>query len=121
VFSIGAVVVGDFHIKIQLKNKEDGFEWVLIATYGAAQEDLKEAYLTELVQFCSLEVKPLLIRGDFNIIRKPSEKNNDRYNAKWPFLFNACIESLDLRELAFSGRQFIWANSLESPTFERLA
>ena len=84
--------MGDFHIKIQLKNKEDGFEWVLIATYGAAQEDLKEAYLTELVQFCSLEVKPLLIRGDFNIIRKPSEKNNDRYNAKWPFLFNACIE-----------------------------
>jgi hypothetical protein len=34
--------------------------------------------------------------------------------------FNACIESLDLRELELSGCHFTWANSLETPTFEML-
>ena len=38
----------------------------------------------------------------------------------WPFLFNACIGSLDLRELELFGRHFTQANSLETPTFERL-
>jgi len=35
-------------------------------------------------------------------------------------LFNACIESLNLRELELSGRKFTWANSAKCPTFERL-
>ena len=58
--------------------------------------------------------------GDFNIIRGPNEKNNDRYDDRWPSLFNAVINSLDLRELELSGRKFTWANSLPQPTFERL-
>jgi len=61
-----------------------------------------------------------MVGGDFNIIRNPSEKNNDRYNSRWPLLFNACIETLNLRELELSGRKFTWANSAEHPTFERL-
>ena len=58
--------------------------------------------------------------GDFNIIRGPNEKNNDWYDDRWPSLFNAVINSLDLRELELSGRNFTWANSLPQPTFERL-
>ena len=58
--------------------------------------------------------------GDFNIIRGPNEKNNDRYDDRWPSLFNAVINSVDLRELELSGCKFTWANSLPQPTFERL-
>jgi hypothetical protein len=39
---------------------------------------------------------------------------------RWPFIFNAIIESLDLREIALSGRQFTWANRRTSPTYEKL-
>jgi hypothetical protein len=36
-------------------------------------------------------------------------------------MFNAIIESLDLREIALlSGRQLTWANRRETPTFEKL-
>jgi hypothetical protein len=69
---------------------------------------------------CNITGKPILIGGDFNIIRRPSEKNNDKYNDRWPFLFNACIESLDLRKLDLSSRRFTWADSLDSTTFEQL-
>ncbi len=49
------------------------------------------------------------------------KKNNDRFDARWPFLFNAVINSFDLREIALTGRQFTWANSLPTPTYEKLA
>lgn len=56
---------------------------------------------------------------DFNILRNPSEKNNDRFNARWPFLFNAIIDGLDLRELEMSGRKYTWANSVKNQIFEK--
>jgi hypothetical protein len=49
-------------------------------------------------------------KGDFNIIRRKEDKNNDNFNPHWPFIFNAIIDSLDLRELGLSGRQFTWAS-----------
>jgi len=60
------------------------------------------------------------VDGDFNIIRNPFEKNNDRYEDRWPFFFNAIIDSLDLRELDLSNRKFTSANSREIPIYERL-
>ena len=114
------VHLGEFHIKLHVENKYDGFRWVLVAVYGAAQPERKELFLAEFVNTCSNETLPLMLGGDFNIIRNPSEKNNNRYDGRWPALFNACIESLNLRELDLSGRKFTWANSAECPTFERL-
>ena len=35
-------------------------------------------------------------------------------------MFNAVINSLDLKELELIGRNYTWANSLPEPTFERL-
>jgi len=119
-FDIGEIEEGDFFVKLKLRNKQDGFQWLLVSAYGAAQHHLKEAFLTELVQLCSKETLPILIGGDFNIIRGPQEKNNANYNDRWPFLFNAIIDAFNLRELELSGRQFTWANNLEIPTFEKL-
>jgi hypothetical protein len=62
----------------------------------------------------------MLVGGDFNIIRRPHEKNKDNFNAHWPFVFNAIIESLNLREIVLPGRQFTWASQCDSPTFEKL-
>lgn len=102
-FDVGNIVHGDFHVKFKLRNKLDNFEWILISIYGAAQNEHKESFLPELVNTCSVESLPLMVGGDFNIIRSPSEKNNNRYEDRWPFLFNAVINSLDLRELQLSG------------------
>jgi hypothetical protein len=33
----------------------------------------------------------MLVGGDFNIIRRKEEKNNENFNARWPFIFNAII------------------------------
>jgi exonuclease III len=114
------VISGDYCVKFHLKIKKDNFEWVLVAVYGAAQDRQKPAFLAELVRICENETLPLMVGGDFNIIRRKEEKNNDNFHARWPFIFNAIIESLDLREIALSGRQFTWANRRTTPTYEKL-
>jgi hypothetical protein len=91
-----------------------------MVVYGPAQDDFKTAFLSKLVCTCQQNPLPTLIGGDFNIIRNNKEKNNDRYSDTWPFLFNAVIDSFDLREIELSGRQFTWANSLPTPTYEKL-
>jgi hypothetical protein len=60
------------------------------------------------------------VGGDFNIIRNRSEKNNDRFEERWPFLFNVVIDSLNLREIEMLGCKFTWGNSRRVPTYEKL-
>jgi hypothetical protein len=91
-------------VKFHLITKSDNFEWSLVVVYGAAQDAQKGEFLAELVRMCENEPLPMLVGGDFNIIRRQDEKNKDNFNDRWPFIFNAIIESLDLREIAISCR-----------------
>jgi hypothetical protein len=59
---------------------------------------------------CENDPLTIMVGHDFIIIRRQEEKINDNFIARWPFIFNAIIESLDLKELPLSGRQFTWAN-----------
>jgi hypothetical protein len=79
VFDICAIDESDFYVKFHSCSKEDSFKWALVAIYGPTQVDLKEHFLTELVQLCSNEQFPILI------------------GYRWPFLFNSVIDGLNLR------------------------
>jgi hypothetical protein len=43
-------------------------------------------FLSELVRTCDNETLPLLIGGDFNIIRRKQEQNGNNFNTRWPFI-----------------------------------
>jgi hypothetical protein len=73
-FHIGAIDEGDYYVKFDLCNKEDNFKWALVVVYGPAHDDQKLNFLTELVQMGSRECLPILIGGDFNILRSHVEK-----------------------------------------------
>jgi exonuclease III len=120
IFDIGQIKEGDFFIRFWLRRKDDDFKFNLISVYGPAQLDLKTQFLSELVRVCSKDTLPIIIGSDFNIIRSPDDKNNENYSDRWPFLFNAVIDTLNLRELELTGRNFTWANHLQNQTFERL-
>jgi exonuclease III len=78
-FNIDQIIHGNFFMKFKLQNICDNFTWIFIAIYGPAQEEVKYSFLQELTQACNTETSPILIGGDFNIIRNQREKNNDRY------------------------------------------
>jgi hypothetical protein len=117
---VNRVDSGDYCVKLSITSKIDGFQWLLVPVYGAAQDKNKYEFLAELVRTCESETIPMLLAGDFNILRKPEDKSNDNFNPRWPFIFNAIIENLNLREIALSGRQFTWASRRQTPTYEKL-
>ena len=112
--------MGDFCVKLFLRSKNDGFEWVLVSVYDIAQEEYKTQFVSELVRLCDNETLPMMVGGDFNIIQKPEDKNNDNYDPRWPFMFNAIIQSLELKEIELYGRQYTWASRRTDPNFEKL-
>jgi hypothetical protein len=63
---------------------------------------------------------PWLVLGDFNLIRHPSEKNNDNFNPALANSFNAMINSLAVLELPLLDRRFTWTNGQEIPILARL-
>ena len=61
-----------------------------------------------------------LIVGDFNLIRKPKDRNKDGADVNKMFLFNEAINKLGLTELPLHGSQFTWTNKQFEPLLERL-
>jgi hypothetical protein len=112
--------LGEFMIRILVVHKENGFIWNFINVYRAAQDDQKQKFLSEFSPFCSKCIHPVLIGGDFNILRKDSDKNKPRGMNKWSSLFNSIIDFHNLIELDLSGRLYTWSNNRNSPTFEKL-
>ena len=68
------VVRGDFAVMFRVRYKLDGFRWSLVAVYRAAQPELKPDFLADLVRICADERVPVLVGGDFNIIKRRDEK-----------------------------------------------
>jgi hypothetical protein len=79
--SVQQVVTSDRCVKFYVTSKADNFKWVLVAVYGAAQDEQKPDFLAELVRICEDEPLPLLVGRDFNIVRRKEEKNNNNFNA----------------------------------------
>jgi hypothetical protein len=120
VFDIGGIDEGDFYVKFTLRYKSTDFKFFLYSIYGPTQSQNKGVFLAELANTCSKENLLFLIGGDFNIMRKPEDKSCGDFDTKWPSLFNAIIESLDLREIVMTGRQYTWAGTGDNPTYEKL-
>ena len=53
-------------------------------------------------------------------MRHPDNKSTDKFDTKWPNIFNSVIEILDLKEIVMSGRQYTWAGPGDEPTYEKL-
>jgi exonuclease III len=119
IFDVREKELGEFMIRILVVHKEKGFIWNFINVYGAAQIDQKQKFLSELSSLCSKCIHPMLIGGDFNILRKESDKNKPGGTNKWSSLFNSIIDFYNLIELDLSGRLYTWSNNRNLPTYEK--
>jgi exonuclease III len=59
-----------------VRSKKDGFKWEVVVVYGHAHHDKSEAFL-ELSNKCQRTRVPIVIGGDFNLIRCAEDNNND--------------------------------------------
>jgi hypothetical protein len=73
-FEVCETVINRFFIKVTLMDLKIQKKWCLAIVYGAAQEEDKEDFLTELGNICRDQRLPLWVGGDFNLLRDASEK-----------------------------------------------
>lgn len=92
-FKIVGTSQGDFHVKIQLFDTKLMVHWVVVFVYGAAQDEHKQEFLTELVDVCSDPSILVLIGGDFSLLRSFEEKNMNFHSNRNYDTFSAIINT----------------------------
>ena len=99
--------VGSFFISVTIKHRVSLASWTIVCVYGPA-DFLGE--IQDLVGAKQAADIPIVLGGDFNLIRSEADKNN--HNINWPRvnLFNNTIAACALREIARTGARFTWTN-----------
>ena len=107
---------GEFFVSMEIFERALNFKWEVIIVYGPADHRCSPTFLAELQQKISCSSLPVVVGGDFNLIRSPDEKNNDRVNRPRMQMFTDYIAELGLCELERTGARFTWTNRQANPT-----
>jgi hypothetical protein len=105
-FDVGAWRQGTFFISATILQRKNNMKWCFFLVYGPADHRRTEEFLGELTQAVAGCNYPVVIGGDFNLIRTADEKNND--NISWSRVrhFNEAIAAMAWRELERTGARF---------------
>lgn len=82
-----------------VKDKRDGFVWQFVAVYGTTYMELKLEFIGELHDVMSGISYPVILGGDFNLVRAVIAKNNGVVNHQLVYLFNDWINKWALMEI----------------------
>ncbi|KAE8820325.1 hypothetical protein D1007_01753 [Hordeum vulgare] len=94
--------------------------WYLTTVYGPVDAECKQGFLDEIGGIHANMNGAWCNVGDFNLIKDPTDKNNDRINGRWMSKFRAALNSSSLREILLIGRSFTWSNEQSRPTLVRM-
>lgn len=115
-FSLSEAVQGQFSLSATITMFEEGLQWSITVVYSPQLEADKIAFLAEIEAMSSFMKPAWLLIGDFNLIYKVSDKNNDRLNRRMMQRFKGLIDKIEVKELHLPGRRFTWAGAGQNPT-----
>lgn len=119
-FSGQLVFSNDYAISVELTSKLNNDNWLLTTVYAPCTPAGKRAFLEWFRNIQMPHEIDWLIVGDFNLIRKPEDRNKDGADVNEMFLFNEAISKLGLTKLPLHGSPFTWTNKQFEPLLERL-
>ena len=117
--------LNDFHatlgsISATVTMLADGLDWTLSYVYGPQGEQDKLLFINELRGLKHVVKPRWLILGDFNLITKAADKNNQNINNRLIGSFRSALNHLELKEMRLSGRKFTWSNAQENPVLTKI-
>jgi hypothetical protein len=80
--------MGQFYLSTSILNRANKRIVTIIGIYGPADHGRSGVFLEEISAKVARTNTPLLMGGDFNLIRAACDKNNDRLNWRLVDLFN---------------------------------
>ena len=101
---------GAFHIRADVLQLDNSKTWSFFVVYGPADHRRSPEFLQELTVAIQACPHPLVVGGDFNLIRGSEDKNNTNINCPRVHRFNDCIANLALREVQRGGARYTWTN-----------
>jgi mannosylglycoprotein endo-beta-mannosidase len=117
--SITNIVLDSFSLMGHVKTLDQNNWWITVV-YGPQEDVDKIQFLQELTERRSLCSGPWILLGDFNLILRASEKNNENLNRPMMNRFRHFVGNLELKELYMHGRLFTWSSERENPTLSRI-
>ncbi|EEE60512.1 hypothetical protein OsJ_13829 [Oryza sativa Japonica Group] len=115
-FSPSDVILGQYSLSATVTMREEGLQWSITVVYGPQLEADKVVFLSEIESLQPSMKSEWLIIGDFNLIYKASDKNNDRLNRRMMQRFRGLLDKIQVKELQLPGRRFTWAGEGANPT-----
>jgi len=116
-WEVSNVWKGHFSLSVQLTRPGSAdFTWWLTTVYGPQPDIDKAQFLDELREFRAVAGGPWLLCGDFNMIYRAQDKNNDRLDRRCMRRFRRFLSELLLEEIEIQGRRFTWSSETTEPT-----
>lgn len=119
-FSGLEIFQNNFTISVEFTSLLNNNTWILTSVYGPYDLVGKSTFMEWFENIQMSDDVHWLVVGDFNLIRKPEDRNRPGGNTSEMLLFNNAISSLGLVEIPLHGRKFTWTNKQHSPFLERL-
>jgi len=72
---------------------DNHFEWEIVNVYGLAQDDRKMEFILELQTEITNTQGPILLGGDFNLVRRVAKKSFGNVEVRFIYAFNNMIDT----------------------------
>lgn len=95
-------------------DKKTGFSWKLVVIFGSPYEEGKQEFLDELHSVMVSWSGPVILGGDFNLVRFSSDKSNGVINHRWADAFNDWVSKWGFLELSPSNKLYTWTNNQDN-------
>ena len=115
VFEVESTDRGQYFLSANFLHRPYNFPMTIIGVYGPANHSASAEFLDEISAKVASCRFPILMGGDFNLLRGAQDKNNDRLNWARIEMFNDHISSWALREMPRSGASYTWSNKQLNP------
>ncbi|XP_071685098.1 uncharacterized protein [Lolium perenne] len=114
-FEVGEWRKATFFISSLILQRSNNMKWCFMLVYGPADHNRTNEFLEVLERSVAACPVPIVVGGDFNLIRSAGDKSNG--NIYWSRVrrFNDTIASLSLREIRRAGARFMWTNKQLDP------
>ena len=87
--------------------------------YGPVLRSYKQSFWEELNQINDPSISHWIVCGDFNAIRKKSEKSGNNFDISLSLQFNAFVQDNFLVEHPLTSRRFTWSNGTQFALLDR--
>ena len=113
------VVLGSFSVTIKLESEDEGSFW-LSSVYGPSSSYFRKNFWLELQDLSSLTFLKWCVGGNFNVIRRISDKLGSSKETPSMRDFDDFMRECELINLPPRNASFTWSNLQENPVCKRL-